>query len=86
MTPPPSLTDKQLKTLDVLTRTKMAWVMLLVYLALLIIFAAAFLYALFFVQNNVLGKAVIGGFNGFIGWELRKVTSYLFPARGRHSN
>jgi len=81
--PPPTYTDQQLKTLGVLERNKMAWI---AFIFLLLVFVAIFLlliYSVFIANVSTWFQVAVFLLDGIIGWSLRTVIRYLFPAPSR---
>lgn len=75
----PSLTDKQLKTLQVLQRIKMAWIL---FYFMLVVFAVAFvllIISVFFSQAKDWVKIGFFLFNGVLSWSVRALHRHLFP-------
>ena len=75
----PGLSDRQLKTFEVVERIRMAKVTLYVILAILVVGIAAFLVAIFGNYGETSAKAILGGINTLVGFSLRAVIAYLFP-------
>jgi hypothetical protein len=82
---PVDLSDKQLKTYEVLQRIKMAWVALWFVLSLFSVALLAFLAALFFLQSEAAAKMILGVVNGILAWIMKIVFNYLFPNPKRAS-
>jgi len=78
--PDHTITPAQLKVYDALQKIKMAWVALWAVLGLFTIVLIAFLYALFFIKGEEASKVIMGGTDATLGWALRTVYAYLFPA------
>jgi len=77
--PLPALTDRQLKTYEVLARVRMAWIAL--YFALGLFLTAFFVFVLaLFLGKNAIATSIVGLIDGILGWVLRTVYSYLFPS------
>jgi hypothetical protein len=79
------LSNKQLKTREVLQRLQMAWIALWFVLILFSIALLAFLAALFLLKSEGAAKTVLGGVNGILAWITKIVFSYLFPTSKRSS-
>ena len=75
------LSPDQLKIYTELQRIRMGWLTLYVVLGLFTIGFGAFLYALFFIHEQTLGKAITGGIDTLLGWALKDIVAYLFPAK-----
>jgi len=76
----PSLSDKQLKTLQILQKIKMGWIM---FWFLLVVFAIAFallIISVFFARAAAWVQIGFFLFNGIIGSSIRALIAYLFPA------
>lgn len=76
---PPAYTDRQLKTYDVLERTRMAWVVLHFLLGAFAVVLIAFLAGVFFVEMEFWVKGILGLLDGVLGWSIKTVVSFLFP-------
>jgi len=83
MARPPSLTDKQRKTYEVLQKIRMAWVVLWFVLCLFSAGFIAFLWSLFVLPSDALAKSALGGTNFLLGWAMKAVVRYLFPGSRR---
>jgi crotonobetainyl-CoA:carnitine CoA-transferase CaiB-like acyl-CoA transferase len=75
----PSYTDREIKTLDVLRRNRMAWIAFGFLLAVFAIILAALLYAAFTGKGEAWLKVGMLLLDGLVGWCLKQVISYLFP-------
>jgi hypothetical protein len=82
MIKPPALSPEQVSVYDAIQRIRMAWVSLIVVLALFTIGFGAFLYAIFFVSGQDIAKGIVGGIDGILVWSLRTILGNLFPKRG----
>jgi hypothetical protein len=89
----PSLSDRQLKTAQVLsqlendrTTRRMAVFFLCVLIALFIANSAFLLYAAFSVRGSDIEKVVSAAFDGLLGTLLVIVARNLFPARCKDKN
>jgi|GraSoiStandDraft_41_1057321.scaffolds.fasta_scaffold1138664_3 hypothetical protein len=83
--PPPAIPNaKQLKTLEVLQRIKMAWVTLYVILGLFTVGFGAFLVSVFMLPGDGISKSILGGIDLLLGWSLRAVVGNLFPRPPKH--
>jgi hypothetical protein len=74
-----NLSDKQLKTHEVLQRIRMAWIALWFVLILFSVALLAFLAAIFFLKSEFAAKPILGAVNGILAWITKIVFSYLFP-------
>src|SRR5436190_274395 len=75
----PSLSDKQLKTLQVLQKIRMAWIL---FYFMLTIFAVAFvllIISVFFSQAEAWVKIGFFLINGILGWSVKALHLHLFP-------
>ncbi|MGD1092669.1 MAG: hypothetical protein ABSB35_11860 [Bryobacteraceae bacterium] len=81
-----TITPEQLKVYEALERIQMAWIALWAALVLFTVVLAAFLYALFFVDQQDVAKVIMAGIDGTLGWALRTVYAYLFPAKQKRAN
>jgi hypothetical protein len=77
---PQTLTPAQAKVYEVIQRNRMAWTALGVVLGLFTIGFFSFLYALFFVPSQAIGKSALAGLDALLGWSLRAIISNLFPS------
>lgn len=75
------LTPDQLKIYTELQRIRMGWLTLYVVLGLFTIGFFSFLYALFFIHEQTLSKAITGGIDTLLGWALKDIVAYLFPSK-----
>lgn len=75
------LTPDQLKIYTELQRIRMGWLTLYVVLGLFTIGFFSFLYALFFIHEQTLAKAITGGIDTLLGWALKNIVAYLFPSK-----
>lgn len=77
MPPPPSYTDRQLKTVIILKRLRMITVF---FYTLLFVFLGILGLFLFFVftEADWQTKTILGVLDGIVGWALKPLTQYLF--------
>lgn len=75
----PAFTDRQLKTFDIVQRTKMAWVALIFMLIVFATVLAALLYAAFSGKGEAWLKIGLLLLDGLVGWVVKRIVSYLFP-------
>lgn len=75
----PAFTDKQLKTFDIVQRTKMAWVALVFMLIVFATVLGALLYAAFSGKGAAWLKVGLLLLDGLVGWVVKRIVSYLFP-------
>jgi hypothetical protein len=76
-----TITDRQLKIYDALERIKMAWVALVVALALFAIGLGCFLYALLVLGDRPIGTSIAGVIDGALLVPIKIVYSHLFPGK-----
>ena len=75
-----TITDRQFKVYEGLEKIKMAWVALWAAVIPFLVVLVAFLYALFIIRNDGTAKLTLGATDATLGWALRTVYAYLFPA------
>lgn len=76
--PPPSYTDRQLTTLIVLQRTRLAGIMFWFLLAVFLIVLGLFVYAAFFTEVGATVKVILGLLDAIIGFGFKPLISYLY--------
>ncbi len=69
-----------MKTLAVLQDLQLAKVMFYFLLVVFVIVLAALLCAVFWAKKDTLTSGVLVILDGFIGWSLRYMVTYLFPS------
>ena len=77
-----NLTPQQLEVYRVINRLNMAWVTLLVILALFAIGLMSFLYSIFYIDSQMAPKLILGGINTLLGWSIKTIVGFLFSTRG----
>jgi hypothetical protein len=75
----PSLTDAQLKTVQVLQRGKMAWILFYFMLAMFAVAFILLIVSVFFTRAEAWVKIGFFLFNGVLGWSVRTLHLHLFP-------
>jgi hypothetical protein len=78
---PPSYTDQQLRTLEVLTRIRWAGRMLVVLTSIFVVFLGIVIYAAFS-NLDVVVKVALALVEGVIGWSIKIIVTFLFPRPG----
>ena len=76
-----SLTPAQLKAFETIQRIQMAWVALWVTLVFFAVVLVALICAAFSPVAGPSMRWAFGIIDGILGWALRPVFKYLFPAR-----
>jgi hypothetical protein len=77
---PPSYTDRQLKTVDVLRRNQMAWIMFWFLLLIFSVILGFFLYATFWVKDTLVTQTILGVLDGLVGWTIKYLVKFLYPS------
>lgn len=77
---PQSYTERQLKTLDILRRNRMAWIMFFFLLGAFLIVLSALIYSAFWSKGGNFIKAAFFLLDGVLGWSIKQVVAYLFPS------
>jgi hypothetical protein len=77
---PPDLNDRQLRAYKVIHTINMGWTALIVVLSLFAIGFLSFLYSIFWVGGQGTSKTILGGIDGLLGWCVKAIINYLFPA------
>jgi hypothetical protein len=75
------LTPEQLAVYRELQLIRMAWVAFWFVMPLFAIALLSFLYAVFFVDQQVAPKVILGGVDGLLGWAVKTIISFLFSKR-----
>lgn len=78
--PPPAYSDRQLKTLALLRQNRQAWILFWFLLVAFSVILGFFLYAAFWRQNAWLAETILGPLDGIVGWAMKDVVKFLFPA------
>ena len=81
--PPPSYTPRQLETLLVLQRIKMAWV---TFWFLLAIFSATFIALVFLIaadKGSMEAKVLVGAIDTLLGFSINTLVAYIFPSKAK---
>ena len=76
---PPSYTDRELRTVDVLRRNQMAWIMFFFLLVVFSVVLGFFLYAAFWRSDKWLTEIILGLLDGLIGWMMKHLVTFLYP-------
>ncbi len=79
MNQPPSYSPDRLKTLAVLQRNRMAWIMFWFLLAVFTVVLAALMYAVFSGKGQTWIRVALVLLDGIVGWSIKSIVSYLFP-------
>ena len=76
---PPSYTDPQLRTFDVVQRNRMAWIVLIFILVVIAGTLIGVAYSAYTGHGSAWINIGILLLDGLLGWCLKQVVSYLFP-------
>ena len=80
---PPSFTNRQLNTIDILQRNKMAWIMFWFLIVVVTIVFGLLVYSVFFGKGTQWLSVALALLEGVFGWGLKSVISFLFPPISR---
>lgn len=72
------LTPEQLAVYRELELIRMAWAAFWFVMPLFAIGFLSFLGAVFFVNQQIVPKSIIGGVDGLLGWAVKTIVSFLF--------
>jgi hypothetical protein len=75
------LTPEQLVVYRELELIRMAWFAFWFVMPLFAIGFLSFLYAVFFVDQQVLPKSIVGGVDALLGWSVKTIVTFLFSKR-----
>jgi hypothetical protein len=84
--PPPSYTDRQLKTYEVIQRNYMAWVSLVFAFTAFSVCLAGLLYSAFSGKGEAWLRVGLLVIDGLLGTCITRVFFYLFPRRAVKKN
>ena len=79
MNQPPSYSPDRLKTLEVLQRNRMAWIMFLFLLFVFALILGGFMYAVVSGKGGTLIWGALVLLDGIVGWSIKIIVSHLFP-------
>ena len=80
--PPPSYTDRQLKTLDILRQNKMSWIVFWVFLVIFVLTLGSLVYSLIICEDKLTPlKGAMALIDGVVGWSLKHIVASLFQKR-----
>jgi len=81
-TRPPSFTDRELKTLDILRQNKMSWIVFYVFLFIFVAALAVLIYSLIKCEETLTTlKVALLLIDAIVGWGLKHIVANLFPKR-----
>lgn len=83
---PPSYTDRQLKTYEIIQRNRMAWVALIILFFFFAVVLAALIYAAFSGKGEDWLKVGLTVLDGLLGTCILRIVFYLFPKRAVKKN
>jgi hypothetical protein len=77
--PQASYSDRQLKTLEVLQRARMAWIAFWFVLVLLTAILLLLVYCVFWTSVDTWVKVALALIDGSLGLSFRRIVGFLFP-------
>ncbi len=83
---PPSYTDRQLKTYEIIQRNHMAWVVLIVLFFFFGVVLAGLMYSAFSGYGERWLKVGLAVLDGLLGTCITRIVFYLFPRRAVKKN
>jgi hypothetical protein len=75
------LTPEQLVVYKELQLIRMAWAAFWFVMPLFAIGFLSFLVSVFFIDQQVVPKSIIGGVDALLGWAIKTIVSFLFSKR-----